>query len=233
MSRLAVFERIHVINLASRIDRYAQMAEQLASIGLSFDAPEVSLFPAVRPADAGGFPTVGARGCFLSHLEVLRQSVGLRSVLIMEDDLNLVDGFEMPALDTDWGIFYGGAQHRLQPSGVLTEAPPGEMLVCAHFIAFNGSVIPRVVRYLEAILTRAPGDPVGGPMHVDGAYNRFRQDNPDVRTFIATPELGYQRASRTDIHALRWFDRLPLVRSLVQLVRDVRQTTARNLPSKR
>ena len=64
-------------------------------------------------------------------------------------------------------------------------------------------------------------------MHVDGAYSRFRADNPDVRTFVAMPELGYQRPSRTDIHALRWFDRLPIIKDAVQAARQIRGSKRR------
>jgi len=55
-------------------------------------------------------------------------------------------------------------------------------------------------------------------MHVDGAYTWFRRTHPTRRTWVALPELGHQRQSRTDIHPLRWYDRWPLVRD----GRDVR-----------
>jgi hypothetical protein len=44
-----------------------------------------------------------------------------------------------------------------------------------------------------------------------------------MRTWIATPELGHQRQSRTDIHPLRHYDRWPMVRRLVEGVRRVRR----------
>ena len=59
-------------------------------------------------------------------------------------------------------------------------------------------------------------------MHVDGAYNGLRRANPDFDTLLATPELGFQRASRTDIHALRWYDATPLVRNGVACMRWVK-----------
>ena len=64
-------------------------------------------------------------------------------------------------------------------------------------------------------------------MHVDGAYSRFRADNPTMSVFVAIPELGYQRASRTDIHSLKWFDRTPVVRALVQSIRRRRAANKR------
>ena len=58
-------------------------------------------------------------------------------------------------------------------------------------------------------------------MHVDGAYHWFRRAHPELVCFIAEPPLAYQRASRTDIHALSWRDRVPLVRELVAFGRKI------------
>jgi hypothetical protein len=211
------------------------MAEQLARVGLAFTSPNVSLFSAVRPQESAGFESIGARGCFMSHLQILREAVGLRSVLILEDDLDFVPrvnhllGPAEAALPPDWGIFYGGCVVDVQQtSGPLMEIEPSMKIGTTHFVAFSGDVIGRVVTYLEAILERPQGHIDGGPMHVDGAYSRFRADHPDVRTFVAMPELGYQRPSRTDIHELKWFDRAPLVRSAVESVRRVRAMYRRN-----
>jgi glycosyl transferase, family 25 len=216
---LAEFEAIYVINLPSRADRRRETSEQLAKLGLSFDAPQVTIFPAVRPEDPGPFPSIGSRGCFMSHLGVLKSAVGKRSILILEDDVDFVADMSAPALPHDWGIFYGGARHTLTPTGRLTVAAPSEGLGCTHFVAINGAVIPQLAAYLETLLSRPPGDPAGGPMHVDGAYTHFRADHPQVITYLATPELGFQRPSRTDIDALRWFDRMPIVRDVAQWMR--------------
>lgn len=216
---LSPFERIYVINLRSRGDRRREMSAQLARIGLSFESPQVRLFNAVRPDDQGAFDGVGTRGAFMSHLGVLRDAAGLRNVLILEDDLNFNADFRLPQLPRDWSIFYGDARHAIVPTGALTSAAPSETLGCTHFVAFNGPVILQVTTFLEAILGRPAGHPAGGPMHVDGAYSRFREENESLKTFVATPGLGYQRPSRTDIHKLRWFDRTPVVRAAANLLR--------------
>ncbi|MBC7483864.1 MAG: LPS biosynthesis glycosyltransferase, partial [Rhizobacter sp.] len=91
-----------------------------------------------------------------------------------------------------------------------------------HFIGFQGEAIAAAAAYLAAMLERPPGDPDGGPMHVDGAYSWFRRAHPEFQTVLAVPPLGYQRASRTDIHDLAWFDKLPVVRELVSAVRRAR-----------
>lgn len=218
-NRLAAFERIFVINLAHRTDRRQQMEAQLAAVGVPLDSSQLTFFPAVRPDDLRGFPSLGARGCYLSHLGVLRAAAGLRNVLILEDDLDFVDDFELPPLPSGWGMFYGGARHALVPTGPLTTAAPSEPVECAHFLGLNGAVIAPLIGYLEAILMRPTGHPDGGPMHVDGAYSRFRADHPAIVTLVATPDLGFQRPSRSDIHPLRWFDRVPVVREVVQFTR--------------
>jgi hypothetical protein len=50
-------------------------------------------------------------------------------------------------------------------------------------------------------------------MHLDGAYSTFRHQNPDVVTLIASPNLGWQRSSPSNISP-RWFDRVPGLRQL-------------------
>jgi len=213
------FAQVHVINLRSRADRYAEMGAQLGRIGLSFDSHHVHLFEASKPLDCAGFPSVGARGCFMSHLAVLRHALSesARSVLILEDDLNFCEDFQslfnelaatLEALD--WGMFYGVYVLELpmaRSGATVTRIDPRKPIMTTAFVAVNGQHIAALVDYLEAMLERAPGDSQGGPMHIDGAYGWFRQSHPNVSTWLATPPLGFQRSSRTDVHALRWYDR--------------------------
>lgn len=237
---LDYFERIYVINLPARIDRQVEIAAQLKSIGLTLAEGRVELFAAVRPDAPEGFPSIGARGCFMSHLGVLRaaQSLGLQRVAIFEDDLDFAGDFNrriQPLLEQlagmDWSIFYGG--YHLEQAlpghahGELKEAQSDQLIGTTHFLVFQGEAIGAAVRYLEQILTRPAGDPAGGPMHVDGAYNWFRRANPQFKTLLAAPELGFQRASRTDIHDLRWYDRAPLVRDGVACLRWVKNALIR------
>ena len=224
------FEQVFVINLPYRADRRREMSVQLARIGLGFDSPSVTLFPAVRPDDAGGFDSIGARGCFMSHLHVLRAAAGSGSVLVLEDDLDFVADVDrslptaIAALPSSWGIFYGGCREQFEPTdGPVRRAAPLQALGTSHFVAFNGHVVSTLVDYLEAILSRPPGHAEGGPMHVDGAYSNFRRDHPDLETYVAAPQLGYQRSSRTDIHHSPWFDRVPVLQQLAQLARRLRR----------
>ncbi|HZX32174.1 MAG TPA: glycosyltransferase family 25 protein [Rhodocyclaceae bacterium] len=233
---LTYFQKLYVINLPQRSDRRRQMGKQLARLGLDLNHPLVHLFPAIRPEHPGGFPGIGARGCFLSHLAVLKsaRTRHLKRLLIVEDDLDFSADFgrRLPTLvahlaATDWAMFYGGYEvvGPLPPAGPdgLAAIPPEMPVRTSHFLAVNGpQVIAACADAFEAMLSRPPGDPAGGPMHVDGAYSWFRRAHPQWRTLLAVPELGYQRSSRTDVHELKWFDRLPVARGAAAWLRQWR-----------
>ena len=220
----ASFDRLYILNLPDRADRRTEMAGELALLGTGYDDPRVKLFPAVRPADAGGFPGIGAHGCFLSHLAMLREArdSGCHAILILEDDCDFTGGIDAllpPALDMldvlGFDIFYGGYA---VPDGIGGAEPSATPLMLAdctsavrvtHFIGFGRTAIEALIPYLEAMLARPPGSPEGGPMHVDGAYSWFRASRPDLSTWLARPQLGHQRPSRTDIAPPGALDRLP------------------------
>ena len=229
-----LFDALYIINLPARTDRKAEMLEQFRRAGLTQPSPPRVFFEAIRPQGQGGFPTIGARGCFLSHLGVLKAalSAGHSSILVLEDDLDFVDDFHAafaaraPALrESPWDIAYLGllkVTPPLAPAQGIVEVPPGSAVLGLHMVAIKSAVMPELIAYLEAMLGRPAGDPNGGPMHVDGAYSWYRAVHPARRTVACQPPLGYQRASRTDIHALRWFDRTWGVRTLVAALRSFR-----------
>ena len=66
------------------------------------------------------------------------------------------------------------------------------------------------------MLARPSGHPLGGPMHVDGAYNWFRKDFPAYTTIIATPKLGFKRSSDSSIADISWKNRLPFIKKLIK-----------------
>lgn len=228
-----LFDRIYIVNLPERTDRRREMEEQLVKVGLG-GHPRVIFFPAIRPPDAGGFPSIGARGCFSSHLAILQDAAqqGLQRILILEDDLDFSRDFNarVGALcarlqQSDWGVFYGGYEllHPLAASDADIQSMAADAAVrTTHFIAFQAPAMERAAAYLQAMLARPGGHADGGPMHVDGAYSWFRRQHPEVLTLISVPELGYQRSSRTDIHPLSWIDRTPLLREVAHLARKLK-----------
>ncbi len=231
--RAELFDRIYIVNLPERTDRRREMEDQLVKVGLG-GHPRVMFFPAIRPNAAGEFPSIGARGCFSSHLAILQDAAqqGLQRILIPEDDLDFSRDFNarIGALcarlqQSDWGVFYGGyelLQPLAGPDAEIQSMAAEAAVRTTHFVAFQAPVMERAAAYLQAMLARPGGHPDGGPMHVDGAYSWFRRQHPEMLTLIAVPELGYQRSSKTDIHPLSWIDRTPLLRDAANLARKLK-----------
>lgn len=231
MRLLDYFSSTYVVNLPTRIDRRDQMLKMLAKVGMVPEPGKLEFFPAIRPRDQGSFPSVGARGCFLSHLEILRagRRDGAGRILIMEDDLEIapilpaVEGTLTEVLSSrPWGLVYFGhvADEEPPPSADGLVSWDG-VTSCAHFYGVNGPVVPRLIEYLEAVVERPRGHPDGGAMHYDGALSMFR-GRAHTETLFATPNLGWQRSSRSDIHPNKWFDVLPGTRLAVRELRKVR-----------
>ncbi|WP_417244274.1 glycosyltransferase family 25 protein [Celeribacter sp.] len=210
----AALDAIYVINLDSRPDRLRAIEGELARIGLSFASPNVIRHAAYRPQSQGSFPSLGARGCFISHLTALKAAhgAGHKQVLILEDDalftmrLRGGRGAELAAhLETrDWDMSYLG--FRLMDGSTphgrgWRSVAPDTDITCAHAIVWRGPAIARAIPYLDAMLAREAGDPAGGPMHVDGAYNWLRRASPDLIACRAARQIVTQRASDSDIAA--------------------------------
>lgn len=228
----AFFDRTYIVNLPSRADRRKWITAELKRVGLELTPGKIEIFPAIRPDHPGGFTSIGARGCFLSHLEILRkaQRDGLANVLVIEDDLaisNLLKTYEESLVEklqvSDWGFLYLGHCHEFekQPDhGFSLESFNGP-LQTTHFYAVNGWVIPKLIEFLEQILQRPPGHPDGGPMHVDGAYSRFREKYADMITLIASPSVGFQASSRSDI-TTSWVDEVFILKNVSSAARKVK-----------
>ena len=233
MTLLDYFDRCYVVNLPERADRRREMQQELGDAGMPFAPGRVELLTAVRPPDAGLFPSLGARGCFESHHRILRQAraEGLRNILVMEDDLTIdprLGTYAAEMIETlrtnDWGfVYFGHALEQATPANSRTVLQPySGPLMTTHFYGINGAIFDRLLNFFDALLQRPPGHPDGSPMHVDGAYSTFRKQNPDVLTLITVPSLGGQRSSRSDIYPNQWFDRWPLFRELAAMARRVR-----------
>lgn len=230
-----VFERIYVINLAERTDRRQEVEDQLRLVGLSLESPLVNLFPAVRPTEKGEWESVGARGCFLSHLAILRecQADGVKSLLILEDDANWSRAFLSnpghflePLTNRSWDFFDCGGPIYIRSSEppVVEQVAFNQGITTTHCIGFRGNVIGDAAEYLHQISLRKYGDENGGPMHVDGAYTWFRKDNPSVRTIRFSPTMAYQRASASNIGERRLLDRLSITAPLFSTLRKIKNS---------
>lgn len=231
MKFIEFFDRIYVINLPYRSDRRKLIEQDLSAAGMPFTPGKVEIFPGIRPDSAGEFPSIGYRGAFLSHLEVLKraQTEQLQAVLVMEDDLTLFDCFksyEASLIEQlshkDWDITHFG--YELYRDNLVEDQPLGTLypfsggLIGAHFYGVNGEALKPLIQFLEAMLQRPAGHPEGGPISPDGALNMFCAQNPDVIRLISVPCLGKQRSSRSDISS-KWFDRVPVLKELVNAAR--------------
>jgi hypothetical protein len=221
------FDAIYLINLPERADRRRDLERELRSVGLHTDDPRLVWVRAVRPPEAGDFPSIGARGCFLSHLTCLQSACERRHerVLILEDDACFprmrIDGLKrvvgkLPGLS--WAMWYGGGNILHAPgtgtdNGEIIPIGPTVGVQTSHCIALQGDAIESLRAFLELILTRPRGHPEAGPMHVDGAYSTWRALNPTAITLVCVPPVCVQRPSRSDIAATLWFDNIPLVRT--------------------
>lgn len=201
-----LFDEVRIISLIDRSDRRREMTAQLQRLGGM--PANSSFFDAVRPTSPAEFPSIGARGCFESHLAVLREArdSGVKSLLVLEDDLDFTrEGRRRigPSLaqlaEAEWSFFYGA--HVLTAAGRsgLVRISPDEPMMTTSCVAFKGKVIPELVDFLEAMMLRPAGSPDYGPMHVDGAYSVFRKLHPSHPTLVMFPSLGRQRSSPSDV----------------------------------
>jgi len=213
-----------VINLPARIDRKSEMQSQLRSVG--WDA---EFFSAYRPDNKGKFPSIGALGCFLSHLGALNEAIsrGYDRLVLMEDDLNFVHDFpqrwrriEEFLNNSNCNLMYPAHTLRDTQFGI-TRLEHNTSFICSHFIVFDRVGMLSCAEQLEIFASRHGGHPLGGPMHVDGAYATIREQNPGLLTFAHYPSLGYQRPSRTDVNEGHWLDRLPVLGALARKAKSI------------
>jgi glycosyl transferase, family 25 len=220
------FDTVRIINLVHRTDRAADMRKQLRRVGMA-DDPRVAFFAAISSKDAAPFNSPGGRGGFLSYMTLLQQAAAAdQSILIFEDDCD----FLLPAIydyrpPADMDVFYGG----------YVASNPDDLydsdIIGAHFMGFSARAAKAAAAYFEHLLTpdfvgdaRAMAqpdyDPAIRPL-TDGALVWMRRAHPELKTEFAM--LGIQRASRTDIGHQRFFDRIPVLRDVVELARRVRR----------
>jgi len=231
MRFIEFFDCAYVINLPQRTDRRQEMAKELEKAGMPFSSGKVELFSAIRPDSPGSFQSIGYRGAFLSHLNVLKQARAkdLKTVLVMEDDLKLRQDFKQyeamlleELLERDWDLVHFGyccdepfdAKNVNSP---ILQPFSGE-IIGAQFYAVNGKAFDQLINFFEGVLQRPAGHPEGSPMSPDGVFNIFKWQHQTIVRLIAVPSFGDQRSSRSDISA-QWFDQLPVLSFLAGLAR--------------
>ena len=136
------FQRVYAINLPEREYLRQLIVQELEEAEMPLLPHKIEIFPAIGPDEAGGFPTIGARGCFSSHVAILKQAKqqGLSNILIVEDDLEI-----SPKLRThqaviveqlcqqDWDFFYFGHVEEVEQKSPVALVPFSEDMRTTHF----------------------------------------------------------------------------------------------------
>ena len=226
MSFISYFDQHRVINLEHRTDRRQMAIVEFERHGQG--QPDFFTTSKPKSAPTPDWPTVGAFGCFMSHLAVLRSFVesDAERLLVMEDDVKF---FFQPDYLVDelrrlpWDIVYFGALNAPSTTDrglVLMPTDPG--LIGAHCYSVNRKAARAYVCYLDAARARPGGHPLGGPQHVDGAFAMCQAQNPELVIRLCSPLLAGQHRTETDIHddPVSQIKRLPVVRSLLRLIRQ-------------
>ena len=231
---LDTFEAIRIINLKLRADRRREITAEFARLGLAIDGVRIKFHPASTFSAADLFPSIGARGCFYSHLGVLEEAKlrNFENVLILEDDCDFVGNIEPLLLratqalgSNDWDLFFGGHEGlacdetSVQPIQLIKS---GSWIRGTHFVAFRKRTIEAIVTFLRDIQHLAD-DPIAASKGIDAAYTHFGRTFPDFRCFVAWPKLGYQRPSRSDIQEQSLYDRLPLANFILVTARRLKR----------
>ena len=131
------FDKIFIINLDHRTDRWEQCLQQLQTYHISnyerFSAikPRLSEYPKqyynryTCPKRDPNY-IIGALGCKLSHYEIIKLSKerNYKNILILEDDFLLKENFNMilnqglQELLFDWHMLYLGGNHKIEPEKI-------------------------------------------------------------------------------------------------------------------
>ncbi|MGR3712476.1 MAG: hypothetical protein ACU0A6_05090 [Shimia sp.] len=224
------FDHVYIVNLLDRDDRRAETTAEFARTGVAIPNDHITFFAATRPTDKGEFPSLGSLGNMISQTRVLADALDrdLDRVLICEDDLHLLDVTDdaLAAVIADldnqqWTIaLLGYLEPETPPTDHIGLIPWSEGTLGVQFWAIQGrETIQAYHDYLVAVRSRPSGHPDGGSMFFDAAFNMVRTKVDGVTFRLATPNLAGQRSSRTDIHALRFYDRIEPFKTLAGLLR--------------
>jgi glycosyl transferase, family 25 len=231
MKRLIeAFDRAYVINLQDRADRRRDVKREFKKIGADIPSDKVRFYTAVRPADQGEFPSLGARGVFTSHRDILDLAIGegLRNVLVFEDDVSFRSVQESLIMETaerlfqqEWDIVLFGYYEPAGDNLPRPLVPWRGRTLGTHFYGVNGRFMGKMLRYMRDCEARPRNHPEG-PTSADGIYNRVRLTNPDVRVFLASPMLAYQRSSRSDIRPGTSYDKFVWLEPMTRCARSIK-----------
>lgn len=170
------FDRVVVINLDRRRDRWDALQKKFAAINWPFKDPErFSAYDGSKlPVPVGWTSGPGTWGCMLSHREVLSRAIqdGLDNILILEDDIFFADNFEdraiefIKAVPPDWHQIMLGGQYFENSKAYDISPLVRKVSLChrTHAIALRGAFM----HYTYSKLCASYG-------HVDHIMNTFQE----------------------------------------------------------
>lgn len=174
----------YCISLAHQVERRAFCRRQFDSEGV-----EVQFVDGIVPQDKGRFPTLGALGCFLTHLKILESAVaehggsGVRYITIFEDDVLLPRSFASIVSTVmrqlrglEWHIVYWGTENNPPVTPVPGREPlatiaPEQTIIGKQAYTVRLDTVPALIEYLHL------GRQQPNPAYSDGMYHEFRMKN--------------------------------------------------------
>ena len=201
-----VIDKIYIINLDERRDRYDALVKEFKRVGIT----DYIRFPAVRPSlddydttrnkYASQDPNYirGSLGCKLSHLAILKhaRNNGYKYILIFEDDVEFTEsntGALSRALKIlvpagEFTLLYLSAnlyRAKLTRVGGVSGVSKISNALCAHSYVVNCKEINYLIRGLEASLHE-----------VDVFYKQVQLEK---KCYILAPGITKQRAGYSNI----------------------------------
>ena len=236
MGILDYFDRLAIIHLPAREDRFRALSRELSRIGIDINGPKVSIPDPPMPETSNGFVSRGVYGSFLSHLEIIETAYrdGLETVWVLEDDAIFSRNFNSQQIRiaqylqaNTWDqLFIGHSGWKglpNSPTGLLRFSGP---FIWAHCYAVHRRIMRRLIEYLRKNIDRESGHPEGGKMYIDACYFFFRRFNPEVISVVSSPCLSVQKGSPSSLGSGR-YDKYPAMVPIVNLARGIRDESWR------
>lgn len=183
------FQKIYVINLSRRADRWMNVERQCKKFGITVD--RFAAYDGVLGADG---KVSGNAGCTSSHRAVLELIAHARieRALVLEDDFEIVDEAFLEMFDSmirdvpeDWDFLFLGAGYAEDPIARV-----------------NGSVI-RASRLLTTSsygitwrMARKMAPYISGVGPIDSLYGGWQRE---AKTYILSPRLMVQAPGMSDL----------------------------------
>ena len=197
-------ERVLVINLEERNDRWKNIYERLKKLSIS-----PNLVKAIRAP--------GSLGPGLSHLTCIEmaKNKGWDFLVVLEDDAKVeIDTFQrlqeiFPSLPKNWDIIIGGASGLKSCIPIHEEWIKIHFFTGLHFVIYRESSYEMVLNWKKFPRTRGFKG-VGSKLpHLDQYLSMISQNNLNIycpRKFICRTENGYSDVREREVDDTSIFD---------------------------